>query len=117
MFDRFGAKFLFLLSRSIHIVVYLMFFSNNYFVLAFAMCLHGMSQGLLFGKYDSYIYNVCSSYDKLDSYKKFLSGYFLCWDLACFVVASGARFLLQHSGYSVLIVGSIIMQLISILFI
>ena len=117
IFDRFGAKFTFLLSRFVNIFALFLLLSNNYIILCSAVGLCGFVRGINFGKYDTYIYNTCSIFGLTDEYKKYLSGYFLAWDITSFAMAFGARLILQFHNYEMIVYLSILMQILSVFYV
>ena len=117
MFDRFGAKFVFLFGRFVDIISICLLFSKQYYLLLISVILQGVARGIIWGKYNSYIYNVLSLNDKINFYSRFSAGYYFFWDIACSGVAFIAKFLLKtnDNNYNILIILSIGLKLLSII--
>ena len=116
IFDRFGAKVVFILGRLLKLVSYfilLLFPTFTGFVVA--MLLDGASYSSIYGKISSYIYNNLSARRKLKLFPKAMSIYYFCMDSVVAVMTFFAGFLLKFYGYNLIIYISILTNIFSII--
>lgn len=114
IFDRFGAKIVFLLGRLMKLVSYFILLSNQSFtVLCTAMVIYGLSEGTIQGKVSSFIYNNLKANDKLSSFSRAMSAYYLTIDLHIALMSFIAGVLLKMYGYDLVIYISIVMNIFS----
>ncbi len=116
IFDRFGAKIVFILGRFLKLASYfvLLFFPNFYgFIIA--MLLDGASYSSIYGKISSYIYNNMSFKRQIRLFPKAMSLYYLCNNISIAIMSFFASMLLKHHGYDFLIYISILTNSFSIL--
>ena len=116
IFDRFGAKTVFILGRILKL--------TSYFVLLFfpvfegfiiAMLLDGASYSSIYGKISSYIYNNLSVRRKLRLFPKAMSMYYFCTEATVATMTFFSGLLLKIYGYNILIYISILTNVFSII--
>ncbi len=116
IFDRFGAKIVFIFGRLLKLSSYfvlLLFQTFEGFILA--MLLDGMSYSSIYGKISSYIYNNLSIRRKIKLFPKAMSMYYFCTEITLSIMTLIAGLLLKISGYQLLIYISILMNIFSII--
>ena len=114
IFDRFGAKIVFLLGRLMKLVSYFIILSNQSFiVLCIAMAIYGLSEGTIQGKVSSFIYNNLKANDKLSFFSRAMSAYYLVIDFHIALMSFVAGILLKMYGYNLVIYISIAMNIFS----
>jgi len=115
LFDRFGAKFVFLTGRLLKLLSYIIVLKfANFYGFVIAMLLDGASYSSIYGKISSYIYNNLSLKKKLDSFPQVMSIYYLCTNFSIAMMTFFAGILLKMKGYDTIIYISIIMNVSSI---
>ena len=116
IFDRFGAKIVFILGRFLKLVSYfilLLFPTFEGFILA--MLLDGASYSSIYGKISSYIYNNLSVRKKIKLFPRAMSIYYFCTDASISLITLTAGFLLKLWGYNVVIYISILTNIFSLI--
>ena len=114
IFDRFGAKVVFVLGRFLKLASYvLLFFFPNFYGFVFAMFLDGASYSSIYGKISSYIYNNMSIKRQIRLFPKAMSLYYLCNNISIAMMSFFASILLKKYNYDVLIYISIFTNLFS----
>ena len=115
LFDRLGAKFVFLIGRILKLISYLiLLFSPNFIGFVVAMLLDGASYSSIYGKISSYIYNNLSANNQIKKFPKSLSLYYLSMDITLASLSFLSGIILQNHGYNILIYISIITNIFSI---
>ena len=116
LFDRFGAKVVFITGRLLKLSSYfILLFCPNFIGFVVAMLIDGASYSSIYGKISSYIYNNLSVKRKLKLFPKAMSLYYLCMDATVAMMTFFAGILLRSYGYDVLIYISIISNVFSII--
>ena len=115
IFDRFGAKVVFLLGRLLKLTGYfIMLYFPTFEGFVLAMLLDGASYSSIYGKISSYIYNNLSVRRELKLFPKAMSLYYFCMDITVAMMTFFAGLLLKTHGYNILIYISIFTNLFSI---
>ena len=115
IFDRFGAKVVFLLGRILKLISYfVLLLYPTFYGFVFAMLLDGASYSSIYGKISSYIYNNLSSRRKLRLFPQAMSIYYLCMDITIAMMSFFAGVLLKFYGYNIIIYLSILTNILSI---
>ena len=115
IFDRFGAKIVFISGRLMKLISYLILLSNHSFIsLSIAMIVYGLSEGTIQGKVSSFIYNHLKANDKISAFSRAISAYYLVIDLHIALMSYIAGILLKIYGYTLVIHVSIITNIISL---
>ena len=118
IFDRFGAKIVFISGRSMKLISYLTLLSNHSFIsLCIAMIVYGLSEGTIQGKVSSFIYNNLKANNKISAFSRAISAYYLVIDLHIALMSYVAGILLKLYGYDLIIHVSIITNIVSLLLI
>ena len=115
IFDRFGAKVVFILGRLLKLISYfILLFYPNFIGFVVAMLLDGASYSSIYGKISSYIYNNLSVRKKLKLFPKAMSLYYFCMDATVAMMTFFAAILLKTHGYDMVIYISILTNVFSI---
>ena len=115
VFDRFGAKIVFVSGRLMKLVCYFIFlFNQDFITLCFSMLVYGLSEGTIQGKVSSFIYNNLKANDKLSAFSRAMSAYYLVIDMHIALMSFTAGILLKIYGYNFVIYISIVMNIISL---
>lgn len=115
LFDRFGAKVVFLIGRLLKLLSYIiLLYFTNFYGFVVAMLLDGASYSSIYGKISSYIYNNLSVRKKLKLFPQAMSLYYLCIDFSVSMMTFFAGLLLKIYGYDTLIYISIATNVFSI---
>ncbi len=118
LFDRFGAKIVFLIGRTMKLLCYFILLKYSSFqMICLSMVIYGLAEGTIQGKVSSFIYNNLKANDKLYFFSKAMSLYYLFIDGHLALMKFLAGILLKQYGYNVIINVSIIMNLCSIIMI
>ena len=115
LFDKLGARNVFLIGRMCDITALLLLLSNNLYVVIFGVIVRGAGYGIMFGKYTAYIYNVLSIKGKLNFYARFSAGYYFIWDIGISVAGFLASILLKTHSYDFLIWISVVYKVLALL--
>ena len=111
IFDRFGPRTTFVFGRVVDIISLVLLLNPTFTNVVIAMALIGISYGITYGKYSSYIYNTLSIHDKLYTYGRTTAEYYFSWDIALTIASSISAILLKNHGYNVLVVVSIALKI------
>ena len=111
IFDRFGPRTTFLLGRIVDIISLVLLLNPTFTNVVISMMFIGISYGITYGKYSSYIYNTLSVHDKLHIYGRTTAEYYFSWDIALTVASSISAILLKNHGYNVLVIVSIMLKI------
>lgn len=111
IFDRFGPRTTFLGGRVVDIISLVLLLNPTFTNVVISMMFIGISYGITYGKYSSYIYNTLSVHDKLHIYGRTTAEYYFSWDIALTIASSISAILLKSHGYNVLVVVSIILKI------
>ncbi|MBQ7536632.1 MAG: MFS transporter [Rickettsiales bacterium] len=111
IFDRFGPRTTFVFGRVVDIISLVLLLNPTFTNVVIAMALIGISYGITYGKYSSYIYNTLSIHDKLHIYGRTTAEYYFSWDIALTIASSISAILLKNHGYNVLVVVSIMLKI------
>ena len=115
IFDRFGAKIVFISGRLMKLISYfILLIDQKFTTLCFAMIIYGLSEGTIQGKVSSFIYNNLKANDKLSSFSRAISAYYLVIDVHIALMSFIAGILLKMYGYHLVIYISIIINVFSI---
>ena len=115
IFDRFGAKLVFILGRSLKLISYfILLFFPSFEGFVVAMLLDGASYSSIYGKISSYIYNNLSVRQKLKLFPRAMSLYYFCMDTTVAMMTFFAGILLKTHGYDMVIYVSILINIFSI---
>ena len=115
IFDRFGAKIVFISGRLMKLTSYIILLLYPSFIgFVIAMLLDGASYSSIYGKISSYIYNNLSVRRKLKLFPRSMSLYYFCMNATISVMTFFAGILLKHYGYNIIIYLSIITNIFSI---
>ena len=115
IFDRFGAKIVFISGRLMKLISYLiLLFYPSFIGFIIAMLLDGASYSSIYGKISSYIYNNLSIKRKLKLFPRSMSLYYLCMNATISMMTFFAGILLKHYGYNIIIYLSILTNIFSI---
>lgn len=118
IFDRFGAKVVFLVGRVMKFASYcILLYKPSFFTLCLSMVIYGLSEGTIQGKVSSFIYNNLKANDKLSSFSKAMSYYYLVIDIHIAFLSFLTGVLLKKYDYNVIIYVSMVMNVFSILLI
>lgn len=118
LFDRFGAKIVFLIGRVMKLFCYFILFKySSFYMICVSMVIYGLAEGTIQGKVSSFIYNNLKANDKLYFFSKAMSLYYLFIDGHLALMKFLAGILLKQYGYNLIINISIIMNLCSIIMI
>ena len=108
IFDRFGAKIVFISGRLMKLVSYFILLINqNFTTLCLAMIVYGLSEGTIQGKVSSFIYNNLKINNKLSSFSRAISAYYLVVDIHIALMSFIAGILLKMYNYNIVIYISI----------
>ena len=117
IFDRFGAKTLFIIGRLMKLTSYIvLFYSKTFTWLCVAMAIHGLSEGTVQGKVSSFIYNNLRANNKISFFPRAMSIYYFVINGYIGLINFVASVLLNMYNYDILIKISIIINIFSILF-
>lgn len=111
IFDRFGPRTTFVFGRVVDIISLVLLLNPTFTNVVIAMMFIGISYGITYGKYSSYIYNTLSVHDKLHIYGRTTAEYYFSWDIALTIASSISAILLKNHGYNVLVMVSIILKI------
>ena len=115
IFDRFGAKIVFISGRLMKLANYIILLTMHDFVsLCLAMVIYGLSEGTIQGKVSSFIYNSLKANNKISAFSRAISAYYLVIDLHIALMSYIAGILLKNYGYNLVIYVSIITNLVSL---
>ena len=115
IFDRFGAKIVFISGRLMKLISYLiLLFYPSFVGFIIAMLFDGASYSSIYGKISSYIYNNLSIKRKLKLFPRSMSLYYLCMNATISMMTFFAGILLKHYGYNIIIYLSILTNIFSI---
>lgn len=116
IFDRFGAKIVFLLGRLLKLTSYfILLYFPTFFGFIIAMLLDGASYSSIYGKISSYIYNNLSARRKLKLFPRAMSLYYFCTNMTTSMMSFFAGILLLSSyKYNIIIYISILTNILSI---
>ena len=115
LFDKFGAKPVFLLGRTLKLCSYFFLLAKpSFLTFSIAVLLSGVSYSAVYGKVGTFIYNTLSANGCVEKYSRAMSIYYFVMDilLASMSFISGA--VLKMYGYDIVIYVSIVMNLITI---
>ena len=117
VFDRFDARFVFLLGRVLKIcsLSLLLFIKPSFELFLIVMFLEGVSYSCTYGKPDSYIYNQLQHHSTTDIYPRIVSIYYVVMDLAISFSAFLGGFIFSKYGYSPVIAISIFTTILAII--
>lgn len=110
IFDRFGPRTTFVFGRVVDIISLVLLLNPTFTNVVIAMMFIGISYGITYGKYSSYIYNTLSVHDKLHIYGRTTAEYYFSWDIALTIASSVSAILLKNHGYNVLVMVSIVLK-------
>ena len=117
MFDRFGAKPIFIVGRVCKLMSFLILLCKPSFgVFAISMLFDGISYSSIYGKIGAYTYNTLSFNNKLSFYPRAMSIYYFVNSAVISTMSFTASVLLKYYGYHFLVVISIFLNIFSILF-
>lgn len=111
IFDRFGPRTTFVFGRVVDIISLVLLLNPTFANVVIAMALIGISYGITYGKYSSYIYNTLSVHDKLHIYGRTTAEYYFSWDIALTIMSTISAILLKNHGYNVLVIVSIVLKI------
>ncbi len=111
IFDRFGPRTTFVFGRVVDIISLVLLLNPTFTNVVISMMFIGISYGITYGKYSSYIYNTLSVHDKLHIYGRTTAEYYFSWDIALTIASSVSAILLKNHGYNVLVVVSIMLKI------
>lgn len=111
IFDRFGPRTTFVFGRVVDIISLVLLLNPTFTNVVISMMFIGISYGITYGKYSSYIYNTLSVHDKLHIYGRTTAEYYFSWDIALTIASSISAILLKNHGYNVLVMVSIILKI------
>ena len=115
IFDRFGAKIVFITGRLMKLSTYfILLFNNSFIVLCISMCIYGLSEGTIQGKVSSFMYNNLRANNKLSSFSKAMSMYYLVIDIHIALMSFLAGIVLKQYGYNVVLYISILTNIFSL---
>ena len=115
IFDRFGAKIVFIIGRCLKLVSYIVLLINqNFIVLCVAMIIYGLSEGTIQGKVSSFIYNNLKANDRLSFFSRAISAYYLVINIHIALMSFIAGVVLKMYGYNIVIYISIAMNIFSL---
>ena len=116
IFDRFGAKLVFIIGRAMKLLCYLILLKTQSFTLiCVSMVMYGLAEGTIQGKISSFIYNNLKANDKLSFFPKAMSLYYLFIDGHLALMKFLTGLLLKEYGYNLIIKISIVMNIISMI--
>ena len=113
-FDIFGAKTIFLVGRFASLFATTLLLKPSFTSFVFTMALFGISRGIIYGKYTSFVYNTLSIAGKLNIYPRVASAYYFVWDIAISLTSYVASLILKNNDYQLLIKIGIILQILAI---
>ena len=117
MFDRFGAKPIFIVGRLCKLISFVVLLCEPSFsVFAVSMLFDGISYSSVYGKIGAYTYNTLSFNNKLQFYPRAMSIYYFVNSAIISTMSFTASILLKQYGYHFLVVISIFLNIFSILF-
>ena len=117
MFDRFGAKPIFIIGRFCKLISFVVLLCEPSFsVFAVSMLFDGISYSSIYGKIGAYTYNTLSFNNKLQFYPRAMSIYYFVNSAVISTMSFTASILLKQYGYHFLVVISICLNIFSILF-
>ena len=111
IFDIFGPRTTFLGGRIVDIISLVLLLNPTFTNVVISMMFIGISYGITYGKYSSYIYNTLSIHDKLHTYGRTTAEYYFSWDIALTIASTISAILLKSHGYNVLVVISIMLKI------
>ena len=111
IFDRFGPRTTFVFGRVVDIISLVLLLNPTFTNVVISMMFIGISYGITYGKYSSYIYNTLSVHDKLHIYGRTTAEYYFSWDIALTIASSISAILLKNHGYNVLVIASIVLKI------
>ena len=115
IFDRFGAKILFIIGRLMKLFCYFVLLKyQDFYAICVAMVVYGFSEGTIQGKVSSFIYNNLKANGKISFFSRAISLYYLVIDVHLALMNFLAGVLIKTSGYDVIIHISIIMNIASL---
>lgn len=114
LFDKIGARKVFLISRSAKIISFIMLLvSTSKTSLFLAMFFNGISYSSFYGKYNAYVYNVLSQENKSDKFHKIVAiGYFV-GDIYIALISIFNIKIIEIYGYNFLFSISIVILFLS----
>lgn len=116
IFDKFGAKAVFVVGRILKISSFFVFLLKPSFsVFAVAIFLDGFSYSAIYGKISAYIYNHLSRIDKTKIYARCIAIYYFSVDVVHSVFSLATAILLKAYNYDILIYCSIAIGMTSLL--
>ena len=115
MFDRLGARITFVIGRIIDLFAIILLLNPTYTNIVLSMIMFGLSKGVNYGKYTSFIYNCLSLKGKLHIYPRLASAYYFTWDIAISFVSFISSLVLKNHGYEIIIYMSIAMKILAII--
>ena len=110
IFDRFGPRTTFVFGRVVDIISLVLLLNPTFTNVVISMMFIGISYGITYGKYSSYIYNTLSIHDKLHIYGRTTAEYYFSWDIALTIMSTISAILLKNYGYNVLVMVSIVLK-------
>ena len=117
MFDRFGAKPIFIIGRFCKLISFVvLLFEPSFSVFAVSMLFDGISYSSIYGKIGAYTYNTLSFNNKLQFYPRAMSIYYFVNSAVISTMSFTASILLKQYGYHFLVIVSICLNIFSILF-
>ncbi len=115
IFDRFGAKTLFIIGRLIKLARYIvLLYSKTFIWLCIAMIIHGLSEGTIQGKVSSFVYNNLRANGKISFFPRAMSIYYFVINGYIGLINFVASALLNMYDYDILIKVSIAINIVSI---
>ena len=116
-FDIFGARAVFFFGRVASFFATLFLLKPTFTNFVITMVLFGISRGVIYGKYTSYIYNTLSINNKLHVYPRVASAYYFVWDISISAMSYTASLILKTYDYQVLICAGAVLQVFAIIFV
>ena len=115
VFDRFGAKILFVIGRLMKLFCYLVLLRyQNFYAICIIMAVYGLSEGTIQGKVSSFIYNNLKANDKISFFSRAISLYYIVIDVHLALMNFLAGILIKFYGYNIVIEISIVMNIFSL---
>ncbi|GEM_PF-1708614 len=115
IFDRFGAKVLFVIGRALKLACYIVLMKyQSFYAICLSMVVYGFAEGTIQGKVSSFIYNGLKANDKLSFFSRAISLYYLVIDCHLAFMNFLAGILIKNAGYDIVIKVSIIMNIVSL---
>ena len=115
VFDRFGAKILFVIGRLMKLFCYFALLKyQNFYAICIVMVIYGLSEGTIQGKVSSFIYNNLKANNKISFFSRAISLYYLVIDVHLALMNFFAGVLIKFYGYDIIIKISIAMNIVSL---